>query len=186
MNSKFQIIPARKEKIGQIVSVANSYQINKLTAKEIKNSGFLVSEYTDKDYLSYLKYAEHFYLCMNKNELAGFILAYTHKNIKKTEWLNNKIKDKESNAFVLIKQICVAKEYQGKGIAQKLYKHLFKQMELSVCYAVIVTEPLNIRSIKFHEKLAFEKQFEALPPDGLKRGVWKFIKTAPFAKHPSG
>ncbi len=173
MMSTFQIIPVQKHYIEQIIYIANSYHIDNLTKNEIDRFGFLVSGYNFKDYLSYLKYADYFLLCIIDENVAGFTLAYSDMFIKKSEGLNKKIQLAESEAFVLIKQICVAKEYLGKGIAKKLYEYLFENMKLYVCYAVIVIEPLNRVSIKFHEKLGFRKHFENIPTDGLKRGVWK-------------
>ncbi len=175
MVSPIQIIPVEEKYLEQIISIANSYQINKLNKSEINVHGFLVSGYDNEEYLSYLEYAEYFYLHMVDGNVAGFILAYTHHQIKESEWLNKKIQALENQAFVLIKQICISKKYIGKGIAKKLYEYLFKQMKQSVCYAVIVIEPLNLPSINFHEKLDFKKQLEDVPPDGLKRGVWKRV-----------
>jgi len=173
----YQIITAEKKYIEQIVSVASSYQIDKQTENEINKSGFLVSNYNHKEYLSYLNYVDYFYLCMLDGNVAGFILAYADYNIKDNEWLNKKIQAFETEPFVLIKQICVSKKYGGKGIGKKLYEHLFVQTKQSICCAVIVVEPLNQPSIIFHEKLGFKKQFEDTPPDGLKRSVWKRISS---------
>jgi len=167
------IISATETFVDQIIYIANSYQIANLTKNEIDKLGFLVSGYDRKEYLSYLKYADYFYLHIVDGNVAGFILAYSDQYIKENEWLNSKIKLNESESFVLIKQICVAREYLGKGIAKKLYEFLFEQMVQFICYAVIVIEPLNLPSINFHEKLSFKKQFEDLPSDGLKRGVWR-------------
>ncbi|RLD84545.1 MAG: hypothetical protein DRJ07_04820 [Bacteroidetes bacterium] len=175
MEIPFRIIPTKEKYLEQIVPLANSYQINRLTESEINMHGFLVSGYNYKEYLAYLENTKYFYLCVYDGVVVGFILAYNDCNIQESEWLNMKIKAYENRPFVLIKQICVAKENLGKGIAKKLYEYLFEQIKQLVSYAVIVTEPLNIPSINFHEKLGFKKQFEETPPDGLKRGVWKRI-----------
>lgn len=177
MVSPFHIIPAKEKYLGQIVSIANSYKINKLVESEINMHGFLVSGYNYDEYLTYVEYAEYFYLCVDDGAVVGFILAYADYNIKESEWLNKKIQAYENKTFVLIKQICVAKKFLGKGIAIKLYEYLFEQMKQPVSYAVIVIEPLNLPSINFHEKLGFKKQFEDIPADGLRRGVWKRLKS---------
>ncbi len=173
MQNNYFIKKATNNELNFIYNLAGKIQIDKLPTQDIEHTGFLVSAFTKNDYLKFLQKAEHFYLCMDENRLCGFILAYTDKQIETDEWVNNLIKQKENENFVLIKQIVVDKKYKGKGVAQKLYAHLFNKMQENICYAVIVLEPLNIRSIKFHEKLGFKKVFEATPPDSLKRGVWK-------------
>ena len=137
--------------------------------------GFLVSGYEYEEYLVYLENTKYFYLCVNEGVVVEFILAFDDCNIQENEWLNDKILKYENQSFVLIKQICVAKENLGKGIAKKLYGYLFEQIKQTVSYAVIVIEPLYLPSIIYHEKLGFKKHFEDIPPDGLKRGVWKRV-----------
>jgi len=170
-----KIIKANKKHLFQIFNLAKNFGIENFPQEELQNKGFLVSGFSAEDYTEFINTTEHFYLYFDNKKLAGFILAYNRQQIKPDEWLNNEIKNREKEGFVLVKQIVVDDAWQGKGIARQLYEYLFTRMNENVCYAVIVTEPVNLRSINFHTKLGFEKVFDALPPDALKRGVWRKI-----------
>ncbi|MEM9847238.1 MAG: GNAT family N-acetyltransferase [Bacteroidota bacterium] len=59
------------------------------------------------------------------------------------------------NYFVM-GQVCVAKDWRGKGVFKGLYQHM--QQTMSADFDVIVTEiaTRNTRSMRAHEKVGFE------------------------------
>lgn len=62
-----------------------------------------------------------------------------------------------SQNYLVMGQVCIAKAYRGKGIFAKLYENMFDAMCSK--YKFIVTEISlnNTRSIRAHQKVGFEE-----------------------------
>jgi len=133
--------------------------------------GFLVSRYTQETYGERVTTAEHFHVALKGDEVLGFVLAYSDERLTPDEWLNHRVKA-ELGAFLVVKQVCVARAAARQGIATQLYQHVLGQWVSSPVIAVIVAEPANLASTAFHRRLGFEALTELTPPDGLPRRVW--------------
>lgn len=61
------------------------------------------------------------------------------------------------NKFLVMGQICLEKEYRGKGVFKGLYKKMVK-FSKAAGYSKIITEidSLNTRSLRAHEKIGFK------------------------------
>ena len=163
----------KQEYLPQVAVLAQTYELNDLSSGTAGETGFLVSAFSERDYQKFMQYDEHFYVSLAGETVAGFVLAYTSDNIQPDEWLNNLIKSRHPDPFILIKQICVDRDFIGRGIATSLYHHLFHVAPRWPHFAALVRDPPNLRSIAFHKKLGFYLVFEATPPDGIRREVWK-------------
>lgn len=166
------IVPAQEGHLPQIVALSESYLLSEMDPEEAGNMGFLVSRFEIEDYAGFLSRADHFYVLLEKGRVIGFLLAYSRDGIESHEWLNLRIKGQYKNPFVLIKQVCISPDSSGKGLAKYFYRYLFEKVPDNDFFGAIVLEPLNSRSIAFHERMGFTKVLEATPPDGLLRGVW--------------
>ena len=164
-NAAFRYIP-------QIFSLARAYELRQVPPKQSKKLGFLVSDFKEEDYQSFLSHYQYFYVLLEQENVLGFLLAYPSNRIQKHEWLNLQIKLQYPDPFVVIKQICIRPDKVGKGLGKLLYKHLFEKALEENFFAAIVLKPLNYRSVYFHEKLCFKKVFEITPPDFIPRGIW--------------
>lgn len=62
-----------------------------------------------------------------------------------------------NDKFLVMGQICVEKEYRGKGVFKCLYKNMIKSSK-AAGYSKIITEidALNLRSLKAHEIIGFK------------------------------
>lgn len=170
MISPVKISNATHKDLRQIKQIADNYALAE--KRDNSDQGFLVSCFTMRDYENFLSYADYFYVTRMNDQVKGFLLAYSNKHIKKTEWLNNQIKESYRHPFILIKQICVDKSNSGSGIASQLYRELLKNSGNLALIAAIVLEPRNDRSIRFHQKLGFQQLLTATPADGMLRGIW--------------
>ncbi len=74
--------------------------------------------------------------------------------------------------FFIMGQVCIEKEYRGKGLFSEIYEFMKEKMKTD--FDAVVTEVLeqNKRSIRAHEKIGFEvfKVYES--PEGEK---WSLI-----------
>lgn len=167
-----KIEAATSQHLPQIVSIAKASQLERMSSEQAMENGFLVSNFGEKDYRDFLRRANHFYVLLQKKNLLGFTLAYSSDRIQDDEWLNLLIKSRYPDHFVVIKQICIQPEVIGRGLATSLYQHLFGQVRECPLFAAIALEPVNHRSIVFHERHGFRKVFQVTPPDGIPRGIW--------------
>lgn len=167
----------KREDLSQVLEIAQSFSLSKLTRDQAAKSGFLVSEFSLEAYERYLQSNHYFFVAESQHKIVGFLLAYESSDIPPNETLNTLLKTNLQNSFVLIKQICVAKGSTGLGIASRLYQHLFETATTPRFAAAIVMEPYNEASISFHERKGFNKLCDIVPPedaDGILRlrGVW--------------
>ncbi|WP_070015602.1 GNAT family N-acetyltransferase [Streptomyces nanshensis] len=103
-------------------------------------SGFLVSAYEEADYRARLDTAEHFYVAIKGKDVLGFLLAYTSDQVQRDEWLNRRIKTTLGD-FLVIKQVCVARNAARSGIGSMLYYHLLEKWTESPVIAAVVNHP---------------------------------------------
>ena len=142
----------------ELKSPAGSVSISTIIPYTAHDLGFLVSDYTQRDYTNFVKNAEHFLTIHVGRELVGFLIAYGSEQITVPQ---------REESFVLIQQICVSPnaEHRRKGYARLLYTELYARIlhyydpNPPPIYLAIVNEPTaNPVSISFHEKRGFEFQ----------------------------
>jgi predicted GNAT superfamily acetyltransferase len=168
-----KIKTATPHHLSEIVNIAQSWNIKRLSLDKIENLGFLVSNFQEKDYLSFIHKSDYFYVLFKDDILSGFLYAYSSDLISDNEYVNQLIKKDHPAPFVLIKQICIQPSLIGQGVATYLYQYLFGQTMGYPLFAAIVLEPFNQRSVAFHERHGFQQIFQCTPEDDIPRGVWK-------------
>jgi predicted GNAT superfamily acetyltransferase len=169
-----EIVRAGEEHLEKIAALADSRSLKGRDGESVSErteGGFLVSAYSVDDYRARLRTAEHFYVALKGGDVVAFLLAYSSDRLGPDEWLNRRIKTTLGD-FLVIKQICVAREAARHGIASLLYHHVLEQWRESPVIAAVVNEPPNVASARFHQKLGFEELTRLTPPDGLARVVW--------------
>ncbi len=168
----FQIVKARTCHARDISALAGRFQLSSLSPQDARAHGFLVSGFCERDYAAFAKRGDHFYVVLHDTQVVGFLLGYTREEIEPGAVVDRHLADRYQEPFLIIKQICVRPDFAKHGLASRLYDHVARQVPRFRIFAAIVLEPLNLPSIRFHEKLQFEKVLEITPPDGLPRGVW--------------
>ncbi|MFF2847331.1 GNAT family N-acetyltransferase [Streptomyces sp. NPDC058001] len=172
---KIEIVRATREHVPRILELAQSRSLQGVDPAVASRDGFLVSGYTEEVYRARLVSAEHFYVAVKGTDVLGFLLAYSDEQIEPDEWLNHRIKT-TLGSFMVIKQVCVAREAARQGVASRLYHHVLEQWTSNPVIAAVVSEPPNEASTRFHRKLGFEELTRLRPPDGRLRVVWVWRK----------
>ena len=167
-----RIEAANPEHVPEIVALAQTYNLEQITSEQAAKLGFLASRFEEEDYQAFVRRANHFYVLLDNKTLSGFVYAYSSDRIQDDERLNLLIKSRHPDPFIVIKQICVRQDSIGRGLGTCLYRHLFGQVHGYPIFTAILLEPVNHRSITFHERHGFKKVYEITPPDGMLRGVW--------------
>lgn len=173
----FIVRNAEQRDLPRIHEISEQVALGALDKKQAAQSGFLVSGFSLNAYERYLHAQQYFYVAESEGEIIGFLLAYESTAIAPEETLNTLLRTNLLDSFVLIKQICVAKGHAGRGVASRLYAHLFSQSDTPRFAAAVVLEPYNETSVVFHERKGFHKLCEIVPPedkDGVlrRRGIW--------------
>lgn len=177
MNTKINIRQATEDDLTEVLAIANEWSLESLSGGK-EEDGFLVSAFKLEQYQDYLAHAEYFYIAEVEGSIEAFLLAYESESIDPSELTNTLLRCNLVESFILIKQICVRRDStRNKGCAAALYDYIHQQQPNKSNLAAVVLEPLNKRSIKFHERCGFYQLCNITPPadkDGeiRLRGIW--------------
>ncbi|RTE86949.1 MULTISPECIES: GNAT family N-acetyltransferase [Gammaproteobacteria] len=170
---------ATHEDVDHIHALAEQWLLSNQEAPE--RTGFLISNFSKETYHQYVDSAEYFWIAETDGTIDAFLLAYSRDSIKPEEVINSCLRFSVIEDFVLIKQICANRDSKVRGAAFKLYNKLFKEMRQDYALAAVVNEPLNTKSIEFHQRAGFKHLWDLTPPpdfDGeiRTRSIWCFSK----------
>lgn len=171
-----EISKVTPEDIPAITALQDELLLDKRGRKA--ENGFLVSGFSEEDYLRFTGIHEYFFKITEDGNLAGVLMAYESTNIPPEDKNNSLLRYVLRKDFVLIKQIFVSPSFGNRGIATKLYKHLFAMISPDKpAVAVVVIEPFNKLSCEFHKRRGFYEFLNFIPePDHddkvRKRSAW--------------
>lgn len=157
----------RVTEMDEMVGIKNLQALNlrkNITAEAAVAEGFLTAEYT-MEYLQQLHDASPSIIAKDGENVVGYALVATKEvrnghdlmadlfNVIDTKYYNGKCL-REVN-YVVVGQLCVAKDYRGQGLVKRLYDYY------RVCYAAeyeyLITDvaQANVRSLNAHKKSGF-------------------------------
>lgn len=171
-----EVTPAARSDLEAIFAIADAWKITKVKNLE---GGFLVSDFSLEDYRAAFDQGCDFFVARQDNEIVAFLYGYGSDHIPASDVVNGLVKANMYDDFFLIKQICIKQNRQNAGqAASRLYDHV-KAFGTPVAAAIIM-DPLNQRSIAFHERKGFKKILEVDAPkdfDGVERvrGIWAYF-----------
>lgn len=136
-----------------------------LSSNEIKSEGFVTVRH-DFDLLKKMNSPYPHIIAREGEEIAGFCLCMLpslkddvpvlHDMFSLIEDLRNKDNSLIKTKYVVMGQVCIAKEYRGQGIFKMMYDELKNQ--LSSHFDMVITEVSrqNPRSMKAHLNQGFK------------------------------
>ena len=164
-----------RRELEQILQLQQKNLIKSLSAQEREKEGFLTVEH-------------NFPLLKEMNDVCGHIIAVDHGDVvgyalcmhpkfgQSIDVLKpmfveiNKIVEGKSN-YMVMGQICVAKEYRGKGIFQNLYQTMKNRLPKGFDGIITEVNVKNIRSMNAHRAIGFKVLKEYSSADT----VWSLI-----------
>lgn len=154
-------------------NISLSTLVGTMSREEMETKGFLVSDYSAKDYARLLKRHPMSYVLISNAKIAGFLLGQYERELEMAKMVNVEMLARSRVPFAVIKQVAVALEQTGKGYGRALYQHFIKKAGCDV-YAAVVMDPelSNKGAAAFHHRLGFDKAFELVCEDGLNRCVF--------------
>lgn len=136
-----------------------------ISAEEASSQGFLTASYTI-EYLQQMNLFSPSIIAKDGDKVVGYSLVSTKETknghdlveglfdeIDKSVYNGVLLKDVN---YVVVGQLCVAKEYRGQDLVQKLYGHFRDCLSHEYTYLVTDVAQANVRSLKAHKKRGFQ------------------------------
>lgn len=158
--------------MGELQQILDLQQANlRLTrsVEEEKDQGFVTVQH-DMDLLSSMNNVAQHVIAKDGEQVVGYALAMTRDFKQKVpilapmfDLLDNLVVDGlriGDTDYIVMGQVCVDKEYRGKGIFQGLYKYYFETLRPQ--FGCVITEiaARNTRSLKAHLGVGFKVIYE--------------------------
>ena len=152
----------------EIIGIRDLQALNlkqNITAEEAIDQGFLSAAYTI-EYLQEMNSASPSIIAKYGDKVIGYALVATKDNrkghdlleglfdaIDKCEYNGKLLRDVN---YVVVGQLCVAREFRGQNLVQELYGHFRDCLSNEFTYLVTDVAQANIRSLKAHKKRGFQ------------------------------
>jgi ribosomal protein S18 acetylase RimI-like enzyme len=150
-----------------------------LSGNEAETEGFVTAEYTI-EFLETLHKAAPSIIAKDDDQVVGFALVATksvrHQHELLSDLFNsidhisfNDISLKEAR-YVVVGQLCVAKNYRGRGLVQQMYRQYKNSLSGEYDYCITDVAENNPRSLRVHLNSGFQV-VDTIPYGGLKWNI---------------
>lgn len=136
-----------------------------ISLKSRSIDGFLTASYSI-NFLIKMNQLTPAIIAKQDDVVVGYVLATDKSQLSYHPLLNdlscqiNKISFKKKTIgdfnYLVVGQLCVAKEFRGKGVAQRLYFHFKKVYKNRYPFAVTDVDQKNNASLRMHSKVGFK------------------------------
>ena len=132
---------------------------------EAASQGFLMAEYS-LDFLKVMHQAAPSIIAKDGDKVVGYALVATKavrdehdlladlfNTIDQTQFEGNTLKN---SSYVVVGQLCVAKDYRGQGLVQQLYGYFRSCLESEYDFCITDVAQANPRSLKAHKNTGYQ------------------------------
>jgi predicted GNAT family N-acyltransferase len=136
-----------------------------LSPEEIGREGFVTVSHSFED-LKKMNSYEQSVIAKEDDRVAAYLLAMTEKSkedipilVPMFEVFNEiNYREKKISAYnyLVVGQVCVAKEFRGKRILDECYQEYKRRFEKKYDFAITEIAQKNLRSMKAHERIGFK------------------------------
>lgn len=165
----------QEAQLGAIQALQSANLRRQMSDAEASEQGFLIAEYS-LDFLRQMHACHPSIIALDGDQLAGYALVASRKvrsghplledlcrQIDDLSFRHRKLGDAN---YVVVGQLCVAKQYRGKGLVQRMYQHFRESLQPHYEYCITDIARANPRSLNAHLKTGFQVihsiQFEGL------------------------
>jgi len=152
-----------------------------LSAVEKENQGFVTVVHTLDDLQKMHTYEPNL-IAEADGKVIAYILAMTanskdnlpillpmFESFNHIEYLGKPI---AAYNYLVVGQVCVAKNYRGAGLFDKCYLAYKKYFELKYDFAITEVASINLRSMAAHLRIGFKEIYKTKDPNGL---AWSVV-----------
>ena len=135
-----------------------------ISVEEKESQGFVFVQHSLED-LKKLNDIEPHVIALEENHVAAYILAMTEaskadipqltsmfRQFDQIEYEGKKVCD---YCYIVVGQVCVGKEYRGKGLFDKVYKHYQESFSEKYDFTITEISTSNHRSLRAHQRIGF-------------------------------
>jgi len=136
-----------------------------ISQQEAEEQGFVTCNHSFK-VLKLMNQPHPHIIAKHKQQLAGYALVMLKSNANivpeiismftQINQLNHKGKALKEANYVVMGQICVAKNFRSKGVFTGIYQTMFAALKPHYSYIITSIATSNKRSVKAHQKVGFE------------------------------
>lgn len=136
-----------------------------ISISEAKEQGFLTASYTI-EFLTAMHQTEPAIIAKDGDIVVGYALVAVQSIRKQHDLIDELFTAIDAISFngmpmasanyVVVGQLCVAKDYRGLGLVQKMYNHFRECLQDTFEYCATDVARANVRSIKAHKKTGFQ------------------------------
>lgn len=154
-----------KEDFDQVLKLQQNNLKQNLTTTERAEQGFVTLQHTIET-LEQMHHLAPSVVIRDDERIIAYALTMTQECrrlipdlepmfilLDQLSW-NNQPLNKYS--FYIMGQVCIAKEYRGQGLFEKMYRHHKKTYQSRFDLMVTEISTGNLRSIRAHEKMGFK------------------------------
>ncbi|MEO6232497.1 MAG: GNAT family N-acetyltransferase [Ferruginibacter sp.] len=174
-NDFYEIIALQKENLSK-----------NLSESELKSQGFVTVIHELED-LQKMDTHEHNLVAKEDDKIVGYILAMTQQSkadipvlvpmFNNFEQIIYKGKIIAEHNFIVVGQVCIQKDYRGKGLFDEVYNAYKKQFFNKYDFAITSIATTNQRSINAHKRVGFVELHSFTDPDNTEWSIvawdWK-------------
>jgi ribosomal protein S18 acetylase RimI-like enzyme len=154
------------EDLSQILSLQHDNLPQNISPQEAKSQGFVTIEHTLETLQALSDPYGHVVARVDDDSIVGYALIMLPHHRELVPFLRPILKEVEEvtldgkpvreQAYCVMGQVCIAREFRGRGIFRGLYEEMVKTMK-DAGYDYIVTGVAlsNLRSRRAHEKIGF-------------------------------
>jgi len=153
------------EDLIQILALQKANLAQSLSPEEINREGFVTVHHSFEG-LKKMNGYEQSVIAKENDTVVAYLLAMTQQSkydipilAPMFEVFNQVIyRGKKISEFhyLVVGQVCVAKEFRGKGILDECYREYKKRFEKKYEFAITEIAQQNVRSMKAHERIGFK------------------------------
>jgi len=165
MNSKIEYTNSKSiADLEAILLLQRENHYSNISKKEAKEQGFVTCIH-DAELLSKMNQPFPHIIAKDQNRIVAYALVMTREHssalpvlqpmFEKINSLDFQGIPLNTSAYVVMGQICVAKEYRGKGIFKELYNTMELQLRDDFDYIITEVDEDNRRSLAAHARCGF-------------------------------
>ena len=152
-----------------------------LAEEEIASQGFVTVSHSFED-LAKMNAVEQSVIAKDGDEVIAYLIAMTGKSkfdipvlvpmFELFEKIEFRGKTLAVCNYMVVGQVCVDKNYRGKGILDDCYRYYRERFKDRYDFAITEIANSNARSIKAHARIGFKTIREYTAPDGQ---IWSIV-----------
>jgi ribosomal protein S18 acetylase RimI-like enzyme len=160
-----------------ILSLQKINLTERLTTDEVQSQGFVTVNHTYEQLKKLNDYEKHI-IAKDGDKVIGYTLAMTQNSksdipilipmfnlFNEVVYAGKKITD---YTYIVVGQVCVAKEYRGQGIVDNCYAAYKKHYRTKYDFAITEIASTNVRSLNAHYRIGFKEIETYEDPDSTK------------------